>query len=388
MRLRLTIIFLLLAWLVLPLGAQQPEPVCSLSEDQTEKSIQAFATLVPLFQHERCINCHGNVNPFDEGDGGHQGESFPPEYRDAKDENGKPKADCTKGGCHTQLPGWRLAPEGMSFIDGPDKPKSAEDLCELMHRSFRYAKETAGEESFMGHMIRDNGAPAFIETALIGKRGMTDNDLAPDKAEPPPGWTHPKVIQAGQKWVDAMGGRFHGNTWCGCKKQEYVFRLNWEQTLNLNFGIINGQSKKTTGSPDKPGVDIPLTAKEPKVFTGEGRLTIREQGNYGTVVGGCTAQGELAFDIKVTARIDEGKEEERGQDDKMHVTFECKRAQEQTTGQCPHQGGSSNASSSCQADGVTLDFNPPTIGTSQVKPFPSPLPNSETKMTATLLKKE
>lgn len=64
MRWRLTILGLLLSWLAMPLPAQQQETVCSLSEEQTEKSIQAFAELVPLFQHPRCINCHGEVNPF------------------------------------------------------------------------------------------------------------------------------------------------------------------------------------------------------------------------------------------------------------------------------------------------------------------------------------
>lgn len=388
MRWRLTILGLLLSWLAMPLPAQQQETVCSLSEEQTEKSIQAFAELVPLFQHPRCINCHGEVNPFDPDDGGHEGESFPPEDRDAKDENGNPKADCSKGGCHTELKGWRLAPEGMSFIDGPDQPKDAEHLCELMHRSFRYAKETQGEESFMGHMIRDNGAPAFIETALIGKRAMTDKTLAPDKAEPPPGWDHPRVIQAGQRWIDAMGGRFHGNTWCGCKKQEYVFHLDYEQTLNVNFGVINGQDKKTTGSPSSPGIDIPLKAVEPKVFKGDGFITLGDRGQYGTVIGNCAGQGHQGFNVTVTARIEEGKEEERGNDDKMHVTFECKRIKEQFSGECAGHGGASKATQECDVSGVKLDFKPPIVGHPESQEFPTPLPNSTSKMTGTILKKE
>lgn len=380
MRSRIAVIFLLVVCTSMPSPAQSPEPVCALSEDQTQKSIDAFAKLVPLFKHDRCINCHGDINPFDEDNGNHEGGNF--------DEKNPP--NCSQQGCHSALPGWRLAPRaGMMFVG-----LEQEGLCELMHRSFRYAKITPGEESFMRHMKNDNAdahpgvqVPGFIETGLAGTRGLAPADMigGPD---PPPGWDHGKLMQVSQSWVDAMGGRFHGNTWCGCKKQEYVMRLDWEQTLNLNFGVINGQSKKTTGSPDKPGVDIPLTAKEPKVFTGEGRLTIRQQGQYGTVAGGCTTQGQIAFDIKVTAKIEEGKEEERGQDDKMRVTFECKRAQEQTSGVCPHASGGSDASSSCQADKVTLDFNPPTIGTSQSREFPSPLPNSQTKMSATLLKKE
>lgn len=369
MRLRLTMIFLLLAWLVMPSLGQETEPVCSLTEEQTQKSIDAFAKLVPLFQHPRCINCHGEVNPFDESDSNHEGGSFP-------DRDNAP--DCSTSGCHSKFPSWFTPPASMFFVG-----KDAEQLCELMHTSFDKA---TGNLSFMEHMTHDE--PPFIEVALVGDRAMTPQDLAPDKADPPPGWDHAKVTQLSQAWVDSTGGRFHGNASCGCKKQEYVFRLSWKQTLNINFGVINGQSVKTTESPNGQGVDIPLTAKEPKVFTGQGRLTIRGRGQYETAVGGCSSQGELAFDVKVTARIEEGKEESRGQDDKMHVTFECKKVQHDFSGACPQVGGSSSGSDNCQADGVKLDFNPPTVGKSQSQEFPSPVPNSQTMMTGTLLKKQ
>ena len=41
------------------------DAVCPLSDAQTQKSIDAFAKLVPVFTQEpRCLNCHGGVDPF------------------------------------------------------------------------------------------------------------------------------------------------------------------------------------------------------------------------------------------------------------------------------------------------------------------------------------
>jgi len=52
-------------------------PVCPLSKDQTQKAIDAFKALAPVFRVDRCINCHGDVDPFTEGDGGHEGGQIP-----------------------------------------------------------------------------------------------------------------------------------------------------------------------------------------------------------------------------------------------------------------------------------------------------------------------
>ena len=38
--------------------------VCSLSDEQELAAPKAFAAMMPTFQTPRCINCHGEVNPF------------------------------------------------------------------------------------------------------------------------------------------------------------------------------------------------------------------------------------------------------------------------------------------------------------------------------------
>jgi hypothetical protein len=39
--------------------------VCPLSDEQAQKSIQAFDKIAQVFTGEpRCVNCHGAVNPF------------------------------------------------------------------------------------------------------------------------------------------------------------------------------------------------------------------------------------------------------------------------------------------------------------------------------------
>ena len=78
----LAVISLLLVWsgarvpIVRAQDEAGPAPVCPLSKDQTQKAIEAFAELAPVFKVDRCINCHGEVDPFAE-DGGHEGDKVP-----------------------------------------------------------------------------------------------------------------------------------------------------------------------------------------------------------------------------------------------------------------------------------------------------------------------
>jgi len=375
MRLRIAIAFLVLFQFAGTAFAQD-EHVCPLSQEQSDKSIQAFAKLVPLFQHPRCINCHGDVNPFDADNSNHEGGNF----------EEKDNPDCS--GCHTLMPKWRLAPQPMWFIN-----KSEEELCEQEHFMFRYAQLKPGEESFMGHMINDNqdvdpNSAPFIETGLIGNRAMTDKDLEPGGKEPPPGWDHVKLVADSLDWVGAMGGRFHGDKSCGCKKSEYVLRLIYAQTLDINFGLIKGQDVKSVGVPNAPYLDIPLKAKEQGTLEGTGQLVIKDKGRYSTMIGGCAGQGDQTFNITATAKIDEGKEEDRGESDKMSVTFKCEKVQHEFKGACAGKSGSSSGSSACDAAGVKLDFNPPTLGKTASQKFATPVPNSYSVLIGQILKNQ
>src|SRR5262245_28655327 len=47
---------------------------CPLPREKQQAAVDAFAAMVPTFQHPRCVNCHGAVNPFvSESEGHHLG---------------------------------------------------------------------------------------------------------------------------------------------------------------------------------------------------------------------------------------------------------------------------------------------------------------------------
>jgi hypothetical protein len=268
----------------------------------------------------------------------------------------------------------------MSFVGKDDTT-----LCKQMKFMFKRAYPGGGEESFIGHMEHDNGLIQFIETGFIGKKGMTDKDV---KAEPPPGWTQAKMVQLSKNWVEAMGGRFHGDEDCGCVKQQYALRLNYLQILNINFGLINGQDTTNTGAQNSQGLEIPLDITQPGAFKGEGVMTLKGRGQYGTVVGNCSGQSEQSFLVRATAQLEEGDEESRGKDNKLHVRFQCDQMHLQSSGQCAGRGASESRFTSCDASNVTVDFVPANVDSTDTKAFPTPVPNSQSSLTTTIVKKQ
>ncbi len=369
---------LLFLWLAMPLPAQRPEPVCPLTEEQTQKSIDAFAELAPIFREPRCINCHGAVNPFDPNNGEHEGGNFPPQDRDATDDQGQPKVKCYS--CHDAFKKWELAPDPMFFVGKDD-----EALCEQMKEMFTRAQ--TGPVSFMGHMKKDNEGTQFIEVAFLGNRGMTEETLKPDTDEPPPGWTHEKMIQLAQKWVDAQGGRFHGDPSCGCKKKHYALQLDYKQILNIDFGVLTGQySTTTTGAQNSNGLEIPLAVRELGVFKGEGVMKLGGSGYVNSPVGGCLGQGQQSFMVHATAQMEEGDELSQGEKNKLHVKLTCDKIHSQFNGACPHATGSDDTYNPCNAN-VSVDFAPANVHASESQAFPTPVPNSQSTLTSTIVKK-
>jgi hypothetical protein len=371
---------LVLASFVAMLGAPPPhpprqeeqqlpdKPMCPLSEEQTTKAIKAFSELSPIFREPRCKNCHGAVLPI----------SNPATHgADPPVEEG---VDCSS--CHNELPGWDLAPGQMSFVNRTSifayTSKSDQELCEQM-RDFNNA---VGNNSFMGHMINDNGGIPFIEAAFIGKKGMSD----PDSVDPPSnrGWNHPRMVRFSQDWVDAMGGRFHGDQSCGCKSQHYALRLDYHSFINLAFGVVNGQFEQQTVGQNADSVDIPLEGKAPNYFEGDGVLTLKGHGQMNTPVGLCTSQSENSFQIHATATMDEGDEDSRGSKNKLHVKLECSQMHFSSTGSCPRASGGASDSGPCK-DPVELTFDPADLEKPQGKVFPMPMPDSQATLTATIV---
>jgi hypothetical protein len=357
---------MLLVAVVKPLIAQQgqPESVCPLTQEQTQKSIAAFAKITPLFRHPRCINCHGGVDPFSEN-GGHEGGQV------------DTTTDCST--CHDDFKGiWEVAPEPISFVGKDD-----EALCEQMKDFFEQAR---GKHSFVGHMTNDNNLAPFIEAGLEGRKGMvlTKGEVA----EKPPGWDHPKLIQLSNEWIDAMGGRFHGDKSCGCKAQTYFLDLDYEVKIDLTgIPLISGLYETKTQGQNLNALEIPLKIKTPGSLDGEAVMTLQGQGHLNTPIGGCTGQDQQSFLVHATGTLEEGDEKSGGRENKLNFTLKCKEIQLQSDASCPHGSGSETRFSPC-TDDVKVNFAAANVDKPQTQSFPVPFPGSSATLTGVITKDE
>ena len=117
------------AWLVLvgfacwPSSARGAEDSCRLTSDQKMKAVKAFKALSPIFQDQRCLSCHGAVNPFTV-DGGH------PEYVDIVEEAKKFLAQSDPGASLIDSNGPRAASELQGIREIADS-----DVAYFRHRS-------------------------------------------------------------------------------------------------------------------------------------------------------------------------------------------------------------------------------------------------------------
>ena len=230
----------LIAALVLPLTcAAAGQKSCPLTDSQSLKAVDAWAKIaVFLTTQPRCVNCHGKVNPYIDGVGIDPDDPFKdPEAPVSQIEHGGGKQKHENTGmmdqgckkCHdgmapngkyvesgdkptewpegSPLPNWTTAPTFLSFVD-----KDATTLCRQIKRA------TGSADSFMGHLKDDNGRTNFAGTAYYGNRGLGDADVEGFNVKlEPPSVTHKALIQLGQDWVNAMGGRFQGDEGCGCE---------------------------------------------------------------------------------------------------------------------------------------------------------------------------
>jgi hypothetical protein len=280
--------------------------VCPLSDDQFQKSTEAFGKIFPIFQEPRCLNCHGGVNPFVEGldpDGrattAHGGGKMDPVV---EDDNGKITSkgtDCD--GCHDDMAPkrgggtshWHL-PSSEDFFIGQD----AENLCMNMKFAFKEFKD------FIGHLKDDNGMDNFVGTAFKGNRGVTAKDQEKGFALKPPHMNHASLLSLGDAWGASTGGEFKGSYPCGCVPEHYAIRVS--QSTDINVESIHHTSIL------KP-VDIPITFEDDGSFTGEG------EGAYeaGGTAAGCTEQSTAHVQFHVS-----GQAIEQYQKNTMHLEVE------------------------------------------------------------------
>jgi hypothetical protein len=300
------------------------DAVCPLSDAQVQKSIEAFAKLVPTLTREpRCLNCHGGVDPFsDEA----KGDSTDPNAPRTAHGPGKVEADeCMN--CHSDMPPkrdgspskWALATPEHSFLG-----KDAKALCKQMRDVFKQGAD------FIGHLTDDNGNSNFTGTAFLGNRGLNDqgqSHVDKYKPEPPRGMTQGGLISLGNDWIAATGGEFKGDVDCGCEPMHYSLRIS-SQT-DTHFGIVNGHHAMTP-------VEVPITFHDNGTFTGE-QVQASFQGNATAAM--CQGQYASSMVLKVSGDATE-------EWNKNFMNIKVEKASPTTSnfaGQCPHASAANTA---------------------------------------------
>jgi hypothetical protein len=294
--------------------------VCPLSDEQTQRSIDAFAKIVPTFTQEpRCANCHGGVNPFSDQLPGDRSDPAAPRML-----HGAGAVDTTTdcSGCHDgMLPKrdgspstWRLPNPEHNFVG-----KDATTLCKQMKDAFKQAAD------FVGHLTDDNGNSNFTGTAFLGNRGIMGADL-----QPPRGITAGGLVALAKDWVAAMGGEFKGDEECGCKPAHYAIRMS--SKTNVNIGPARYE---TNHAP----VDIPIVFQNDGSFAGEGTSTLQGAGTVSSPIGVCTGESSGSIGLRVS-----GENVQEFQKNFMHVKIENITDMNMTSSaQCPRLSGSSNS---------------------------------------------
>lgn len=146
-----------------------------------------FDRMMPVLAHNRCVNCHGDVDPTTGR------EHVPGQIA--------PSESCTKSGCHSQADNtnadghddWKIAPGSVWFV----KPagtgfvlKTNRELCDQM--ADRVANR--GSQEFMDHLQTD----FLIDLGFEGRSGGANTD---PQALPPP-LSKTQFLVAAARWLD------------------------------------------------------------------------------------------------------------------------------------------------------------------------------------------
>ncbi|MDX2234779.1 MAG: hypothetical protein NW200_09795 [Hyphomonadaceae bacterium] len=289
------LVIVLLALAVAPVGRTQvtaradPNAICPISDDNVEKAVKAFNEMTAVLKDQRCVNCHGAVNPYAQG-GRHIGgvislehglsgflnnpdaiagalkgaDGGPPSAAQIKDAGDAirtifnaepPMTDAATiaevlelGGiedlatgvcmeCHQHTPvHWRVAKSSFAG-------KSQEDLCAMF-------QEKMDPSEFLGHVTSDGSN--FVQVGFAGTRGLTEFGRGVLKAETGRNYVREPVrsmgpdafIDASNRWVDALGARFRKPPDCGCKNTRYV--LTGTVRFNVDMSDRRGSGSTTS----------------------------------------------------------------------------------------------------------------------------------------------
>jgi len=194
-----------------------------------KEPLEYFTEMMPVFTHARCINCHGDVDPFTNRD--HEGGQI------------APGENCTRSGCHTQANNtnvgpvaeaddWKMAPQAVWFVKpaaaGGFTPKTDRELCEQM--ADRVANR--GKQEFMDHLQGD----FQIKLAFLGQSGGANAD---PQGDPPP-MPKRKFELAAAQWMD--------DGFAVCEREGTIVRTETIESDNTyNPGTIQETRVKQSG---------------------------------------------------------------------------------------------------------------------------------------------
>jgi hypothetical protein len=279
--------------------------VCTLSDSQTQKSIEAFAKIAAFVTSEpRCVNCHGGVNPFVDKPGEKDPEDPKAPASTVEHGGGKQahRTGAEESGCDTchdnmaptrggKESFWTTAPSFLSFLN-----KDAPTLCKQVKQM------TGNAKAFMEHLKDDRGFNNFAGTAFLGNRGLNSGMYSKEVPPKPPSISQAAFMKMGQDWIDAMGGEFKGDEGCGCVPAHYAIRLTyWAEVSGRGFRWKGGSK-----------TDVPITFADDQSFTGQTPVH-----TPAGLSGLC--QGQAAGDAVIKAS---GNAIETPQKHAMHIQFE------------------------------------------------------------------
>jgi hypothetical protein len=217
---------------------------CRLSAGDQVKAVKAFAEMKPVFQHDRCANCHGkfDVMSVDEHTGAVAAKEskLDPTGFLTVDQRIAFHKSC--GNCHNQvqgkgvrptrdkdvvISGWMLPPPPMRWVG-----KSTEQLCTLV-KGF---EENA--DSFISHVATDHGEVQFVKAAFEGVRGLDSEsiDLYDVKPEPPPG-SMGELIAQGTRWARLVGEHWKDSRECGCVLPKMKLKVEHRWVFETPGGV-------------------------------------------------------------------------------------------------------------------------------------------------------
>ncbi|HET9292845.1 MAG TPA: hypothetical protein VFO06_01010 [Gemmatimonadales bacterium] len=185
-----------------------------------------FDKLMPVLTHDRCINCHGDVDPFTNRS--HEGGQM------------DPGDNCTRSGCHTQANNtnveseddWKTAPQAVWFVKQAGTGfvhKTNKELCDQM--ADRVANR--GKQEFMDHLQTD----FLIDLGFVGRSGGAHED--PEAA--PPSMPKDTFLVAAARWMD--------DGFAVCEREGTIVRTETiESDRTYNPGTVQELRVKQSGS--------------------------------------------------------------------------------------------------------------------------------------------